>query len=119
MVTDPTLQDLRAKRAFICDMDGVVYHGRTLLPGVVEFVSWLKAEKKRFLFLTNSSGQTPRELSRKLERMGIDVAEQHFYTSALATAMFLSSQTPTAAPTSSATRGWSTPSTSRASRWTT
>ena len=91
---DDALNRLRETPAFICDMDGVLYHGNQLLPGVEDFVAWLEREKKRFLFLTNSSGQTPRELSRKLERMGIDVAEQHFYTSALATAMFLSSQTP-------------------------
>lgn len=88
------MDGLRAKKAFICDMDGVVYHGRHLLPGVPEFVDWLKREEKRFLFLTNSSDKTPRDLSQKLKRLGVDVGEEHFYTSALATAMFLSSQKP-------------------------
>ena len=91
---DDALNRLREKPAFICDMDGVLYHGNQLLPGVEDFVAWLEREKKRFLFLTNSSGQTPRELSRKLHRLGVEVAEKNFYTSALATAMFLSSQTP-------------------------
>ena len=40
---------------------GVIYHGNRLLPGVKEFVEWLYREKKRFLFLTNSSERTPRE----------------------------------------------------------
>ena len=90
----PDLTVLHGKQAFICDMDGVIYHGNQVLPGVVEFVAWLQREKKAFLFLTNSSERTPRELHGKLKRMGVDVGEEHFYTSALATAAFLKSQTP-------------------------
>ncbi|HOV70555.1 MAG TPA: TIGR01457 family HAD-type hydrolase, partial [Clostridia bacterium] len=86
--------NLKDKKGFIIDMDGVIYHGNTILPGVVEFVEWLQAEDKRFLFLTNSSERTPRELKIKLQRMGLDVDESHFYTSALATARFVAKQTP-------------------------
>ncbi len=75
-------------------MDGVIYHGNRLLPGVREFVDWLYRENKQFLFLTNSSGRSPKELQQKLERMGLDVDESHFYTSALATAHFLANQQP-------------------------
>ena len=39
-------------------------------------------------------GYTPRELQQKLARMGLDVSEEHFYTSALATAAFLKEQSP-------------------------
>ncbi|MGN0241213.1 MAG: HAD-IIA family hydrolase [Candidatus Weimeria sp.] len=86
--------DFAKKQGFISDMDGVIYHGNILLPGVTEFLQWLKDEKKDFLFLTNNSGQTPKELQMRLERMGLDVSEEHFYTSALATAAFISSQAP-------------------------
>ena len=82
------------KKGFICDMDGVIYHGNRILPGVAEFIDWLHREKKEFLFLTNNSGSTPRELQQKLARMGLDVPEKHFYTSALATAAFLKEQAP-------------------------
>ena len=85
---------LREKKGFICDMDGVIYHGNILLPGVKEFVDWLYRENKSFLFLTNSSERSPKELQQKLERMGLAVDESHFYTSALATASFLSRQAP-------------------------
>jgi len=88
------LERIRAKRAFICDMDGVLYHGNRLLPGVREFVAWLAAASKKFLFLTNSSERSPRELQQKLARLDIQVGEEHFYTSALATASFLASQHP-------------------------
>ncbi len=88
------MESLRKKSGFICDMDGVIYHGNRLLPGVYEFVEWLKKNNKKFLFLTNSSERSPRELKQKLARMGLDVDETHFYTSALATAKFISSQAP-------------------------
>ena len=86
--------DFVSKKGFICDMDGVIYHGNKVLPGVSEFVQWLHEEKKEYLFLTNNSGYTPKELQQKLARMGLDVSEDHFYTSALATAAFLKNQAP-------------------------
>ncbi|KAJ3090707.1 hypothetical protein HK102_002892 [Quaeritorhiza haematococci] len=88
------LESIRNKKGFICDMDGVIYHGSILLPGVKEFIAWLIREKKKFLFLTNNSAPTPRELSQKLKRLGLDIPEDHFYTSAIATAKFLKSQKP-------------------------
>ena len=85
---------LRAKSNFICDMDGVIYHGNMLLPGVHELVEWLQKNNKDFLFLTNSSERSPRELALKLARLGLDIDPSHFYTSALATATFLKQQCP-------------------------
>ena len=82
------------KTGFICDMDGVIYHGNQILPGVTDFIQWLQEEKKEYLFLTNNSGYTPLELRQKLARMGLEVSEEHFYTSALATAAFLKEQAP-------------------------
>ncbi len=88
------MKELECKKAFICDMDGVIYHGSKLLPGAKEFVNWLQAEKKDFLFLTNNSSKTRKELQITLQNMGINVKEEHFYTSALATASFLKKQSP-------------------------
>ena len=86
--------DFNTIKGFICDMDGVIYHGNQILPGVREFIQWMQDENKEYLFLTNNSGYTPRELNQKLARMGLDVPEEHFYTSALATAAFLRQQAP-------------------------
>ncbi|MCI1653848.1 MAG: HAD-IIA family hydrolase [Lachnospiraceae bacterium] len=86
--------NFKEKKGFICDMDGVIYHGNRILPGAAEFVQWLQKEKKEYLFLTNNSGKTPKELRQKLQRMGMDVEEKHFYTSALATAEFIKAQSP-------------------------
>jgi NagD protein len=91
---DNVLESIKGKAGYIIDMDGVIYHGNKLLPGVTDFLSWLEASGKRYLFLTNSSERTPKELHEKMKRLGIDVGEDHFYTSALATASFLSNQKP-------------------------
>jgi len=88
------MEELRNKRGFVCDMDGVIYHGSRLLAGSKPFVDWLKAEDKRFLFLTNNSARSPRELHQRLLHMGIEVGENHFISSAMATAHFIASQCP-------------------------
>ena len=93
-IDQATREYLQSKHGFVCDMDGVIYHGNQLLPGVKEFVEWLENNNKRFLFLTNNSGKSPKELAAKLRRMGLHVKEENFYTSALATAKFLSTQAP-------------------------
>ncbi len=85
---------LSDKKGFICDMDGVIYHQNQLLPGVKEFVDWLYRENKKFLFLTNSSERSPKELAMKLGRLGLEIDESHFYTSALSTAAYLAKQKP-------------------------
>ena len=88
------LNELKNKTAFISDMDGVIYHGNQLLPGAADFVRIMEKNNLKYLFLTNSSERTPRELAEKLGRLGVNVAPEHFYTSALATADFLSRQRP-------------------------
>ena len=52
------------KKGFICDMDGVIYHGNKILPGVTEFIEWLQDNNKQYLFLTNNSGMTPQDFIR-------------------------------------------------------
>jgi NagD protein len=86
------INEVRAKSGFLCDMDGVIYQGNRLIDGVADFVNWLNENEKSYLFLTNASSKSPRELRMKLARLGLDVGEEHFYTSALATAKFLASQ---------------------------
>ncbi len=76
-------------RAFLVDMDGVVYLDRVPVDGAAEFVSAVRRERKRILFLTNNSRYTRREYREKLEGMGIPASEEEILTSAAATADFL------------------------------
>lgn len=86
------MSDIQNKQAFICDMDGVIYHGNKLLPNVIDVLRWLEENDRKYLFLTNSSERSPQELHEKLARLGVEVSLDHFYTSAVATATFLASQ---------------------------
>ncbi|MCM2374250.1 HAD-IIA family hydrolase [Aporhodopirellula aestuarii] len=78
----------------LIDMDGVIYRGSQLIPGADRFIQALKRERIPFLFLTNNSQRTRRDVATKLERMGIDVAEKHIFTCAIATAQYLATRKP-------------------------
>lgn len=75
-------------------MDGVIYRGNQLIQGADEFVRQLRARSVPFRFLTNNSQRTRRDMALKLLRMGIEVTETDIYTSAQATARFVSRQKP-------------------------
>jgi NagD protein len=79
-------------KSFIMDMDGVIYSGRRLIAGAKQFIDKLTQRGNKFLFLTNNCRNTPRDLSTKLERMGVEVGPESIFTSAVATAMFLDRQ---------------------------
>jgi NagD protein len=79
---------------FLIDMDGVIYRGSELIPGADRFVNGLLADNIPFLFLTNNSQRTRRDVATKLARLGIEVGEEHVFTCAMATARFLAAQKP-------------------------
>jgi len=83
-----------SKHGYLIDMDGVVYRGSELIPGASRFISELRARDIPFLFLTNNSQRTRRDVAAKLARMGIAVEEEHVFTCAMATARFLAQQKP-------------------------
>jgi NagD protein len=75
-------------------MDGVLVREEHALPGAAEFLQRLVDRERPFLVLTNNSIFTPRDLSARLKRSGLTVPEASIWTSALATATFLSDQLP-------------------------
>ena len=77
---------------WLIDMDGVLMHEGHALPGAADFIARLIERRRRFLVLTNNSIFTPRDLSARLARAGLQAHEDSIWTSALATADFLSSQ---------------------------
>jgi len=79
---------------FLIDMDGVIYRGHELIPGADRFVDRLLADDVPFLFLTNNSQRTRRDVVARLQPMGICVEERHIFTCAMATARFLAQQKP-------------------------
>ena len=84
----------RPIEAWLTDMDGVLVHEDKAIPGAGDFIDALTRSGLKFLVLTNNSIYTPRDLRARLHTAGIDVPEEAIWTSALATAKFLSEQRP-------------------------
>lgn len=80
--------------AYLIDMDGVIYRGAELIPGAVEWINHLLETDTPFLFVTNNSQRTRRDVTIKLNRMGIPVTESHIFTCAMATGRYLARQKP-------------------------
>jgi NagD protein len=85
---------MNMKNGYLIDMDGVIYRGSSLIPGADRFVQSLLTSNTPFLFLTNNSQRTRRDVQIRLKRMGINVGETHIFTCAMATARFLARQKP-------------------------
>jgi len=82
------------KHGLMIDMDGVIYAGEKLIDGADDFVKTLLKKKIPFTFLSNNSQRSRAEAVANLEKFGIGVTEEHIYTSAMATAVFLKNQDP-------------------------
>jgi NagD protein len=85
---------MNTKIGYLIDMDGVIYRGNSLIEGADRFVQGLLNSNTPFLFLTNNSQRTRRDVNMRLKRMGIHVGEGHIFTCAMATARFLARQKP-------------------------
>jgi NagD protein len=79
---------------YLIDMDGVIYRGHQLIAGADRFIHDLRSAEVPFRFLTNNSQRGRRDVAIKLQRLGIDVEEEHIFTCAHATAHFLAVQKP-------------------------
>lgn len=76
-------------RAFIIDMDGVLWEGSRPLPGLAGFFSALRERGLRFILATNNASQTPEQYQAKLAGFGVAVARDEVLTSAQAAAQYL------------------------------
>jgi len=79
---------------YLIDMDGVIYREGEIIPGAIDFINALCHKGIPFMFLTNNSQRTRRDIATKLCRMGFRVEERNIFTCAMATARFLAAQKP-------------------------
>ena len=84
----------REIHSWLMDMDGVLVHEEQAIPGADRFLARLAELELPFLLLTNNSIYTRRDLAARLRASGLVVPEERIWTSALATADFLSDQRP-------------------------
>jgi len=83
------MKPLRDIQCFALDMDGTVYLGNKILPGVLDFLSYLRNTDRDFLFMTNNSSKDATYYATKLASLGIDCSEKNILTSGEATALYL------------------------------
>src|SRR5688572_8229403 len=83
------LRRLREAKAWIFDMDGVLYRGAEILPGVKELLDALTLRERPVMLATNNSMSTPEAYQHKLAAMGLEVPAADVITSALATHDYL------------------------------
>ena len=81
-------------RNLLIDMDGVLYRGRTGLPGGPELMAFLRERGIPYLLVTNNSTLTPAQFVLRLGRMGIDVSQDLIMTSGVATSAYLATLAP-------------------------
>ena len=92
--TNFSLDEMPPITSWLSDMDGVLVREERAIDGAQEFIDTLHELNIPFLVFTNNSIYTPRDLSARLDNSGLHVPEDHIWTSALATAAFLSRQSP-------------------------
>lgn len=91
MTASPAL-NFRRIRGVLFDMDGVVYVGSRLLPGVQEMFDYLEKTGRRWLCVTNNASRTPAQFVEKLTLMGVRARPEQILGSAEATASWLAEQ---------------------------
>lgn len=81
--------ELRNLRHLIIDMDGVLYRGKSAIPGTGPFLDFLREQGIGFLLATNNSTKTPQQYVARLAEMEVAVRPEEILTSAQATAAYL------------------------------
>lgn len=80
---------LRAAKAFIFDMDGVLYRGSNPLPGVNDLFNALELRERHYILATNNSMASPQQYVEKLAAMGVTVPVESISTAGTATRDYL------------------------------
>ncbi len=76
---------LRSSDAFLIDLDGTMYIGARLISCVIELVTFLQKQNKRYMFLTNNSSTSGSAYQKRLESLGIKTSRDQILTSGDAT----------------------------------
>ena len=74
---------------FIFDLDGVIYIGNTLLPGVRHTLDALEKRRERICFLSNNSTLSRKGHRKKLAGLGLRIAEEQLFPSSYICALYL------------------------------
>lgn len=73
----------------VFDLDGVVYRGKTPIPGAIPALNRLAEAGHTLFYLTNNSTATRADYAARLSAMGIPAVPEGIMTSAYATGLYL------------------------------
>lgn len=80
---------MKAYKGYLIDLDGTMYRGEEKIDAASRFVQKLAEKDIPYLFVTNNSSRTPKEVAEKLNFMDIPATEKHVFTTSMATAQFI------------------------------
>lgn len=84
----------RLYQGYVFDLDGTVYIGGTLLPGVRETITRLRQLGRRTVFISNNTTSTRAGYAEKLTRLGVHARVEDIVTPALVMVEFLKQRLP-------------------------
>jgi HAD superfamily hydrolase (TIGR01458 family) len=84
--------DARDVRGMLLDLDGVVYVGRTVLPGALDAIAKIRAAQIPLKFITNTTRRPLRRIVGDLAQLGLQVEAEDVFTPAAIATDFLSRQ---------------------------
>ena len=90
---------MKQLKNLILDMDGVLWHGETPMPGLPQFFETLNKLDINYVLATNNAARTPEQYLGKFAKFGISIQTEQVLTSAEATAGYLSQEYPAGTPT--------------------
>jgi HAD superfamily hydrolase (TIGR01458 family) len=82
----------RDSRAFLIDLDGVLYSGDQPIPGAAGAIAHLREKGRPFRFATNTTMRCRASLRRKLAGWGFQVSEDEIFSAPVAAAHYLRQQ---------------------------
>jgi HAD superfamily hydrolase (TIGR01458 family) len=78
------IEERRAMRAFLIDLDGVLYVGNSPVPGAKECLKFLEDRGYSYRFVSNSTRRCKAAVAKRLKGLGYDISEEHIFTPPLA-----------------------------------
>jgi 4-nitrophenyl phosphatase len=81
-------------KAFILDMDGVVWKGDSLIGDLAAIFKRIRERKLKFVFATNNSTKTSEQYVERFKEFGVEVEPSQVITSALGVAFMLAQKYP-------------------------
>ena len=77
-------------KTYIIDLDGTMYSGSKNIDGAREFIDYLQSKNLPYIFLTNNATRTKKQAKEHMLNLGFkNIKEEDFFTSAMATAKFI------------------------------